>query len=100
MELVCDDIGVPTKLRIGHNNAGFGAGWLLDGVVVTSQVMHVLACMSYVVLFFSFLKKTLLTSFMLRVCSVTLARRSRFLVANGLPTTKAYVLIIALIIVS
>ena len=36
-ELTCDDIGEPTKLRIGHNNKGWGAGWLLNGVVVTSQ---------------------------------------------------------------
>lgn len=36
-ELTCDDIGEPTKLRIGHNNKGWGAGWLLNGVEVTSQ---------------------------------------------------------------
>jgi len=31
------DMGDLQKIRIGHDNAGFGAAWFLDKVIVTNK---------------------------------------------------------------
>ena len=33
-----EDLGDLTKIRIGHDNAGFGASWFLDKVYVTNPI--------------------------------------------------------------
>ena len=34
------DLGSITRLKIGHDNSGFGAGWFLDKVIVTSEILQ------------------------------------------------------------
>lgn len=34
------DLGTLTKLRVGHDGSGFGAGWFLDNITITIQNPH------------------------------------------------------------
>jgi hypothetical protein len=38
--VTCPSLGELTKLKIGHNNKGPGAGWFLSKVIVDDTLMH------------------------------------------------------------
>lgn len=38
--VTCPSLGELTKLKIGHNNKGPGAGWFLSKIIVDDTLMH------------------------------------------------------------
>jgi hypothetical protein len=35
--ITCVDVGTPTKIRIRHDNSGFGPSWFLDKVIIRNE---------------------------------------------------------------